>query len=224
MLRPSNSRTKKELERVTAKFHAALPGSPGETYLESREIGRRTVGALRLGYVDPNDPEVGWEQVAGRLAIPYLNYNGDPVWVKFRDLTGTADNKYAQQAGGETRLYNLRALSVSGDTLVLCEGEFDTITMTALGIPAVGIPGANNWKAHHYRILQGYSRYVMFYDDDKPGRELVKTVRAKLPDVIPVAPPGGFHDVSEAYVAGKADDIRRLVKGDHDEDFDEPPY
>lgn len=212
---------------MTALFSAALPGSPGMEYLGKRGIGPRTAETLRLGYVDPQGPiPEGWERFAGRIAIPYLNIDGVVVWAKFRALEDVKE-KYAQQAGGRTRLYNLRALSVPSGTLALCEGEFDTISLTALGIPAVGIPGANNWKPYFHRVLQGYDRVVMFYDDDEPGRSLVQTVKQKMPDIVPLAAPGGHHDLGDAFEAGLGDSIRALVKGEPVEESDpdgEPPY
>lgn len=184
-------------------------------YLESRGIGPNTARKLGLGYVNPDRLLEGWERFAGRLAIPYLNMRNDPVWLKFRAtpyLIPEAD-KMAQQEGSETRLYNTIALSAPGDTLVLCEGEFDVITLTALGLPAVGIPGAGNWKGHFHKALEGWSRVVLFYDSDQAGRDLVKTVRAKMPDIIPLPAPGGHNDIGKAYEAGLGDRIVAMALG-----------
>ncbi len=139
--------------------------------------------------------------------------------------------KYTQEAGGShARLYNTRALAANGDTLALCEGEFDVITLTGLGIPAVGVPGANNWKRWFDRCLQGWDRLVLFYDDDPKGEALVETIKAKLPDIITLSAPGGHNDVNAAYLAGLGDRIIALALG-KDEDDDgtadphgEPPY
>lgn len=225
MLKPSSTASKKVLLEAAEAFQGALPGSPGEEYLTGRGIGEKTAGRLRLGYVSPDAPPEGWERYAGRLAIPYVNAKSEVVWIKFRstpetkpDFKGEVD-KYAQEPGGQTRLYNTQALSATGDTLALCEGEFDVITLTALGIPAVGIPGASSWKTWFNRCLQGWGRIVLFYDDDKAGRELVKTVKGKIPDVVPVAAPGGHNDVNEAYMAGLGDRIVALAKGE-DEDHE----
>lgn len=175
---------------------------------------------MRLGYVDPATAPEGWDRHHGRIAIPYLNVKGDVVWIKFRATpeNGPEADKYSQEAGGGTPLFNTIALSAPGDLIVLCEGEFDVITLTALGIPAVGIPGANNWKDHFYRCLQGWARVVMFYDGDKPGRELVKVIKKKIPDLIPMAPPGGHHDINDAYLAGLGETIVALARGEVEPD------
>lgn len=216
MLRPLQPDLKAEIHNATLHFVDSLPGSAGEEYLRSRGIGAGTARAMGLGYIDPANPFPGWEWLKGRISMPYLNMNRDPVWIKARavpSVLGTDVPKMAQKEGGESRLYNLISLSAPGDTLCLVEGEFDSITLTALGLTAVGIPGASSWKAHYARALQGYTRVVMFHDNDKAGRELAKAVRAKMPDIILAEPPGGYNDVGAAYQAGLGPQIVALAKG-----------
>jgi DNA primase len=223
-LRPLNSAIKKGLQEAAVAFTEALPGSPGEAYLQERGIGPKTAERMRLGYVDPATAPDGWDRHEGRISIPYLNAKGEVVWIKFRATPETKPDykgeipKYSQEAGGGTPLFNTIALSAPGELIVLCEGEFDVITLTALGIPAVGIPGANNWKDHFYRCLQGWDRVVIFFDEDKPGRELVKVIKKRMPDIIPLAAPGGHHDINEAYLAGLGGTIIALARGEVEPD------
>jgi DNA primase len=224
--RPLHPAVKAEIGEAVAHFHQALPDSVGWEYLEGRKIGRGTARALRLGYVDPSNPREGWERFAGRLAIPYLNPKGDAVWIKFRATHITNPNakgdviKYAQQKGEEARLYNTIALTAKSDTLCLVEGEFDAIVLTALGIPAVGIPGAGAFKPHMAKALEGWPRTVLFYDNDpegkngkRPGEALLEAVKAKMPDVIPLVAPGGYNDIGDAYEAGLGEAIKALAYG-----------
>ncbi len=214
--KPLHPAVKAELKEAVAHFHKALPDSVGWEYLESRKIGRGTARALRLGYVDPDDPREGWERFAGRLAIPYLNPKGDAVWIKFRSTPGMGDApKYAQQKGEEARLYNTIALTAKSDTLCLVEGEFDAITLTALGIPAVGVPGTGAFKPHMAKALEGWPRTVLFYDNDEngAGEKLLEAVKAKMPDVIPLVAPGGYNDIGDAYEAGLGEAIKALAYG-----------
>lgn len=111
------------------------------------------------------------------------------------------------------RLFNLHALTYANTTLALCEGEMDAISLTALGVPTVGIPGANSWKPWHWRCLEGFERVVVFHDDDDAGKGLLKKVLTDVPQAVPAAPPGGFNDVNEALVAGLGDEVRRIVFG-----------
>lgn len=237
MNKPENSLQKRALLRAVETFEAAYAGSPAEEYLESRGIGARTAAAHRVGYVDPERPLEGWERFAGRISLPYLNLNKEPTWAKFRAQPGMGDvkAKYAQQEGGRGRLFNVQALAAPGDLICLTEGETDVMTLTALGIPAVGVPGARAWKSYMSRCLDGYSRVVLWYDDDmkphptkpgkfiSPGKDLVAAIREKMPDVIPLAAPGGHNDVNDAYRAGLGDAIRRLAYGIEDTDNDDRP-
>lgn len=224
--RPLHPAVKAGIQKAVQHFHMALPGSPGWDYLQGRQIGRGTAQALRLGYVDPADPLEGWERFRGRLAIPYLNPKGDAVWIKFRATQETKPNKegkvvkYAQQEGEEARLYNTISLTTKGDTLCLVEGEFDAIVLTALGIPAVGIPGAGAFKPHMAKALEGWPRTVLFYDNDpvgkngkEAGKALVSAIKAKMPDVIPMVAPGGHNDIGDAYEAGLGEAIKALAYG-----------
>lgn len=212
MLRPLNGRQKAELARVADIFQAAYDGSPAQDYVEGkRGIGPRTASAHRLGFV-PEGVE-GWDRFAGRVAIPYLNFNKEVIHFKFRALD---DNhvKYAQQKGnGESRLFNLQALSARSTTLVMCEGEFDVITLTHLHLPAVGVPGAYKFAKHWPRALQGWDRIVLFYDDDEAGQKLVDRVMPNMPEVIPMTAPHGAKDLNEAFKAGHGESIRALALG-----------
>ena len=224
MLRPENARQKAALMRAIDKFEAAYEGSPAEEYMHGRGIMPRTAQAHRVGFVDPARPLEGFERFAGRICIPYLNVNKEPVWAKFRanPLVREFKAKYAQQEGGRGRLFNLPALNHPGDLICLAEGELDVMTLTALGIPAVGVPGSKHWRAYMKRCLDGYGRVVLFYDDDEngAGKALVAAVKASIPDVIALAAPGGYNDLNDAYTNGFGDAIRRLAYGEEEREYD----
>jgi hypothetical protein len=224
MLRPENARQKAALMRAIDKFEAAYEGSPAEEYMQGRGVMPRTAQAHRVGFVDPARPLEGFERFAGRICIPYLNVNKEPVWAKFRanPLVREFKAKYAQQEGGRGRLFNLPALNHPGDLICLAEGELDVMTLTALGIPAVGVPGSKHWRAYMKRCLDGYGRVVLFYDDDEngAGKALVAAVKASIPDVIALAAPGGYNDLNDAYTNGFGDAIRRLAYGEEEREYD----
>lgn len=214
---------------------AEMPGSPGEAYAtEARALGREAVERLRLGFVPDIGPGLtrdgfeGFERFAGRLAIPNLNYNGDVVGVKFRAISDAHKGPKYDGPPGTLRLYNLQALRRVTDTLVLCEGEIEAGTWTHLGVPAVAIPGANNWKDHHRLLFEGIPRVVMVYDDDeifdeksgkfrRPGLDLAKKVLKDLEQnaatgAVALAPPAGCKDANEALVAGHGKDLVMMVE------------
>lgn len=204
------------MESATRAFEAGLVGGPGELYLAGRHIDLRTAQEHRLGYVT-TDSTPGYERFKGMLAIPNICARGTVVSLKFRHIDHDEhERKYDQPAGQVLRLFNTRALLAETDTIVVTEGEMDTITLTGLGIPAVSVPsGANSWNAkRHWRLLEGYRRVVLFRDNDEAGGELVKKVLDTDLPVQVVAPPHGFKDLNEAHTNGLDAEIIALVNGE----------
>lgn len=159
-------------------------------YLDGRGISLQAAEEYRLGLVP--DGVAGFEQYAGMLAIPYLTRNG-PVTFKFRRLDD-GKPKYLGLSG-RNHLYNVSALFDATDTLCICEGELDALALSMHGVPAVGIPGANNWQSHYRYVLSDFSRIVVLCDGDEPGRGLGKLLQEKV-DARPVHLPDGM-DVSD---------------------------
>lgn len=211
-MKPLSVSARRRLEHAVSTFQGALPGSPAEEYLAGRGLGPAAV-EHRLGFVA--ERITGYERFVGTLAIPNLCATGHVVGVKFRTIV-QVDNagKYDQAAGVDARLFNLRALNHGTDTITITEGELDTVACTVLGIPAVGVPGAQNWKGHHWRLFEGFDRVVVVHDDDGPGRALVKTIMGGGLDVVAFPPPGGVKDVNECLLAGFGDELVRMVNGD----------
>lgn len=146
------------------------------------DIGMRH--RYRLGVVA--EPMPGHEMMTGRLAIPYITPAG-VVDIKFRCITphdckATQCRKYLATEGGGSRLFNARAVLAAEDQVVICEGEFDAMAVSALaGIPAVGYPGADTWSknAHWPRVFAGLDAVVVA-DGDKHGVAAAKTVARSL--------------------------------------------
>lgn len=102
--------------------------------------------------------------------------------------------------GASTRLYNVQALTQAGDRIAICEGEIDTIIMHyAIGFPAVGVPGANNWKPHYTRLLQDFETVYVFADGDKAGSDFAKRLAKEVRGVVTLSMPEG-EDVNSTYL------------------------
>jgi len=202
---------RESLERATATFQASLAESPAAEYVQGRGLGP-AIGAHRLGYVDQEIP--GYERFVGRLAIPNICASGVVVGIKFRDITGLDKVKYDQPAGQAARLFNLNALNTAGESIALTEGELDTVALSTLGIPSVGIPGASSWKRHHWRLFEGFQKVFFFGDQDDAGRALLKALMATSLPILPCIPPGGANDVNEALIAGRGPQLLRLFTGE----------
>jgi len=175
-----------------------------EDYLRSRGITMEVARLARLGVV--SEPEAGHEAYAGRLAIPYLTKTG-VVDLRFRSLNPAVEPKYMGMVGSDTRMYNVLDIERAGDWIGVCEGELDTLTLSrCVGIPCVGVPGANSWKKHYTRLLADFERVFIFADGDAPGREFANSLAKELPVTIIGFPDG--EDVNSAYTKYGAEFIR----------------
>ncbi len=91
--------------------------------------------------------------------------------------------------------YNLTE-SYTSDYICVTEGEIDCITLSVkTNHPAVGIPGANNWKPFYTRILDDFDTVIVLADGDGPGLEFGKKIGKELSNVNIIQMPEG-HDVN----------------------------
>jgi DNA primase len=189
------SASQKELLARAATKYAASIHQAG-AYLASRGITEEAARLVSLGVV--TEPEVGHEQYTGRLAIPYITKTG-VVDLRFRSLNPAVEPKYMGLAGAETKMYNVLDVEKAGDYIAVCEGELDTITLSkCVGIPSVGVPGANGWKKHYTRLLADFERVFIFADGDQPGRDFANSLTRELPVTVITLPDG--EDVNSMYV------------------------
>ncbi len=129
-----NQEQKKLLEQATSHYQKSI--NLAEEYLSKRGLSLADAERFRLGVV--NQPLVGHEAYLNRLAIPYITRAG-VVDIRFRAID-YSEPKYLGLPGSETRLYNVEAYFQATDWICLCEGEIDTMTLSKLGYPAIGIP------------------------------------------------------------------------------------
>jgi 5S rRNA maturation endonuclease (ribonuclease M5) len=181
----------KAAEKYAESIHLA------EDYLKQRGIPLEIARLARLGVVE--NPEIGHEQYVGRLSIPYVTKTG-VVDLRFRSLNPAVEPKYMGLTGADTKMYNVLDVERAGDFIGVCEGELDTLTMSAcVGIPCVGVPGANSWKKHYTRLLADFERVFVFADGDQPGKEFASSLARELPVTVVQFPDG--EDVNSYYLS-----------------------
>ena len=154
----------------------------------------------------------------GRLVVPTFSARGTVVHVTFRCMTDHVCDghpKYLHYPGVDSRLYNTAALNRARDVVDIAEGQLDAATLTAVGLHAVGVPGAQAWKPHAWRLFQGFDRVRFWADQDDKGSslELYARIRLHLRQAELVRLPAGA-DVNSLYVAGGRDALLRLTDGD----------
>ena len=202
-------------ERAVSQYQSDLAGDTAvQTYLSSRGFGPAVAGTFRLGVV--RRPIEGHERFFGRLCIPYLTRAG-VVNISFRCLKPHLCKlegcpKYLPVMDGmERNLFNVNDLFAEGDYLAVCEGELDAISLSSAGIPAVGIPGATNWKKHWRRALEDHPIIYAVGDGDEAGAtfnaKLMREARA-----IPVKMPQG-EDCNAIYARSGPEGLRALFPG-----------
>jgi len=193
---------KELLGKATMKYAESI--FLAEVYLKNRGIPLEVARLMSLGVVER--AEVGHEAFIGRLSIPYLTKTG-VVDLRFRSLNPAVEPKYMGMTGAETRMYNVIDVERAGDWIGVCEGELDTITLSScVGIPCIGVPGANSWKKHYTRLLADFERVFVFADGDQAGVEFARSLARELPVTIVQLPDG--EDVNSAYVKFGADYIK----------------
>ena len=194
------------LRKATTKYAGNI--FQAQDYLASRGIPIEEARLAQLGVVA--EPEIGHEQYAGRLSIPYITKTG-VVDLRFRSLNPAVEPKYMGLTGAETKMYNVLDIDRAGDFIGVCEGELDTITMSScIGIPCIGVPGANSWKKHYTRLLADFERVFIFADGDQPGTEFARSLARELPVTIVQLPEG--EDVNSMYVSNGAHYFRDKIE------------
>lgn len=206
MLRPTSPSTRAALEAATEKYQAAL--DVALDYLASRGISKATAESHRLGVVI--DPMPGHERMRGRLAIPSLGKDDAVSGMRFRSLDGS-EPKVLGLPGVDLRLFNVRALHLAGESIWICEGETDVMSLTECGLHAVGFPGVKSLKPHHVRLFAGYSRVYVAGDGDEPGREFAQKLSREIDTSIVVPMPDGA-DCNSLLVEHGPDVLRSMCQ------------
>ena len=200
------------LTRSTLQYMKHL-GDAAE-WLGDRGIDLEHARQEGLGVV--RNPEVVHDYLEGRLAIPYLTDAG-PVGMSFRCLKShrckeVGCKKYRKEKGSDSLLYGVQAMSWADEWIAVAEGELDSMVLRQIGIPAVGVPGAENWKPHWKNVFEDFSRVYVFTDGDTAGDDLFESFRSGLDiAVVKVAMPDG-EDVNSMFMKSGADWLISKIK------------
>lgn len=210
MLVPSDS-LRAFLEESSKEYHNQLNQSVVE-YLTGPERGldEETIRRFRLGVVV--DPQPGHENYVGCLTIPYLTPSGSVISIRFRSLP-PAEKIYLTAPGDITRIYNTSALERGTRSICVTEGEPDCWVAEMCGLPAIGIPGTQNWNPMWADLLEPYEFVFVLSDDDEPGKELPKTMGRNLRNIrdVPMVCSQKKGDVTSFFLEHGAEELRRKV-------------
>jgi hypothetical protein len=156
------------LERAITGAMDALPGSPGQRYLESRGIPLDV--ALSLG--------IGWARqggLAGRVVFPLSGPDGHPTSAIGRRIDDTQRGpKYLaldSKAGFVKTLFNGVAIAWArrtGHPLIIVEGPLDAAACVAAGLPLAVALGSTSYAYPEH--FAGLSTVLLALDGDDAGQ------------------------------------------------------
>lgn len=201
------------LERATLQYAENLDVAAG--WLEGRGLDLEHARSRGLGVV--SDPLPGHESMVGRLVIPYLTDVG-PVNLNFRCIRDhdckevPNHRKYLKRKGSPVNLYGVQSASWADDWIVVTEGEIDALTWQQIGVPTIGIPGAENWRDHWVNVFEDFSRVYLAEDGDDAGKDLWVAMSENLTNVIRMKMPDGEDSNSMFLKAGKDYLLSRIKK------------
>lgn len=179
--------------------HPALPGFTLQEYADAKQL---PIDFLRqLGLSD--------HKHNGRSAvrIPYLDSNGTETAVRFR-LALTGDDRFRWKSGAKPTLYGLSRVNDvrKAGHVVFVEGESDCHTLWSQGVPALGIPGAANWREDRDTAhLEGIDTVFMVIEPDRGGETILKRLAASsIRDRVRLVRLDPHKDPSALYLADPA--------------------
>src|SRR5829696_2651591 len=145
------------------------------------------------------------------IRIPYPDEEGQEVAVWFRvSLDGT--EKFRWRSGDKPVPYGQKLLGEARRVgfVILVEGESDCHTLWYHEIPALGIPGATNWRDGWAKCLDGIEKIYAVIEPDRGGETLrervvgCEAIRERLylvelgehkdPSALHLAEPDGFEE------------------------------
>jgi hypothetical protein len=160
-----------------------------------------------LGISDYKDSRFG----AKILRIPYRDADGVEAAVRLRralDKGDRGDSRFLWRKGSKPFLYGVWRIGQAREAghVVIVEGESDAQTLWQHDIPAVGLPGAANWREDRdRRHLEGIDRVYVLIEPDRGGEAVLGWLgQSSIRDRAWLLQLDGHRDASSLHVADPA--------------------
>jgi DNA primase len=209
------------MQEIKSKWK--LPTNEHLQYINTRGISTETAKKFKVGSIDDG------------IALPYRK-NGILTGVKIRSLnTKEQGNRMKSITGSKFFFFNYDNIDLE-KPVIICEGEFDCMTLVELGYNAVSVGcGANSLSALFEQsdiFFNQVNEFIILGDNDENGVNMELKFIERLNEKAAVIDKSlylGEKDVNDLYIKHGADAVANLIKSgkqkfDGEWDIDEEPY
>lgn len=186
---------------------SGIPGLTLEQYAQAKKLPVDFLASLGL-----SDKKFSGTPA---IRIPYRDADGVTLATRYRLAMekGDPDNRFRWSSGSKTNLYGLWRLEDvrKQGYVILVEGESCSQTLWHAGFPALGVPGASNWKATFDDALTGIERVYVIVEPDQAGESFLATLQQRhFKSRLHIVRLDGFKDASALYLADPANFAQRM--------------
>lgn len=206
-------RPKKKYKRLKQPKEAIKPKPEAVQYLESRGISEEVAKKYEIT-VQTSHPNI--------LVFPFYDEKGVLQFVKYRktDFDKAKDaNKEWCEASTKPILFGMKQCDDSFDTLVVVEGQLDSLAVATAGIPnAVSVPtGAKGftWIPYCWDWLCKWKKIIVFGDFEKGSISLLDELAKRLKDRVEHVREDNYKDCKDAneiLLKYGAEQVRKCVE------------
>lgn len=206
-------RPNKKYKRLKQPKEAIKPKPEAIQYLESRGISEEVAKKYEIT-VQTSHPNI--------LVFPFYDEKGVLQFVKYRktDFDKTKDaNKEWCEASTKPVLFGMKQCDDSFDTLVVVEGQLDSLAVATAGIPnAVSVPtGAKGftWIPYCWDWLCKWKKIIVFGDFEKGSISLLDELAKRLKDRVEHVREDNYKDCKDAneiLLKYGAEQVRKCVE------------
>lgn len=140
-------------------------------YLRNRGIVVSSIQKFKLG------------SLGDKITYPYFDTDGRCIGYKAVSADKKKDT-FFKVIPDSAHLFNIQAIrnasSNGRDTILLAEGEKDTLILDQAGYDVVGISGVKGFKKEYVNIFKEFKKVIVVFDNDEAGRSGAKRISELL--------------------------------------------
>jgi len=162
--------------------------------------------------------KVGLKSEYGKewVVIPYMEGN-NTIGIKYRTLPTKYAKEFRREKDFPSILFNLNALQIPSDSIILTEGETKAMALHDKGfMNVVGhSTGANSWNSEWNPLFEKYGTVFIVFDSDNPGKTGALKIANKLGAdrciIIELPDDNGIKDLNDYFKFYTKEDFQDLL-------------